>query len=254
MKQLFNTLLSRNKNFVSFLLSGLFIMTAVSVSIGQDDEFDYSEEISYGLQVNTVGGLIGGGMIKYAKKANENRFRLLSLELVNIKHPKEVRGVASPNASSFIFGKSNYLLSLRPQYGQEFLLFKKASEEGVHINAVVASGLSIGLTKPYYVYYDSTNLSGTTISLPYTTNLRDDYILGPGSFLDGINQISFHPGLHFKGGINFEFGRFNNNVVGIEVGFMIERFFSKSLVLMPRAEKINQFNSLYLTFYYGRKY
>jgi hypothetical protein len=254
MKCLFNIFSVFEANFIRIFLVGVLLYGLSFSAFAQDDEFDYNEEISYGVQINTVGGVIGGGMIKYAKLVNDRRFRLLSLELVNIKHPKEVRGLASPNASPFIFGKSNYLFSLRPQYGQEFLLFKKASEEGVHINAVVASGISIGVTKPYYVYYDSLNLNGTTISVPYTTSLRDDYILGPGNFLDGINQLGFHPGLHFKGGLNFEFGRFNNSVVGLEVGFMIERFFSKSLVLMPRAERINQFNSLYLTFYYGKKY
>lgn len=254
MNRMFNILSTQKPNFFGRHLALLALILVPILTQAQDDDFDYNEEISYGLQINTVGGVIGGGMLKYAKKVNDRRFRLLSLEVVNIKHPKEVRGLASPNASPFIFGKSNYLFSFRPQYGQEFLLFKKASEEGVHINAIVASGLSIGITKPYYVYYDSLNLNGTTVSLPYTTSLRDDYILGPGYFLDGLNQLGFHPGLNFKGGLNFEFGRFNNSVVGVEVGFMIERFFSNRLELMPRAERINQFNSLYLTFYYGRKY
>lgn len=221
-----------------------------------DDEFDYQTEFDYGINFNTNAGLIGGGYLKYSKQGKKkNVYRCYALEIVKVKHPKEIRYVSRATGNSYIYNKINYLFVVRPQYGREYILFRKAPEQGVHLNAIVAGGLSLGLTKPYYILWsENPNNVNNTVSVPYDPNLYSDQskIQGTGSFTDGFNQIQVKTGAHLKTGLSFEFGRFNNSVIGIEAGVLAE-VFPKDIVIMPSQNK-NVFTSAYLTWYYGIKH
>ena len=226
-----------------------------------DDEFDYDNEFTYGVNFNTAGGLIGGGALKYAWRDGNNRFySRVQLEIVHIKHPKETRN--SSDISSYIPEKINYLFAIRPSYGKERTLFRKGAEEGVQLNAFAAVGPSLGMVKPYYVLYTPVNQDPSSVlSLPYSPSTMDpNRIRGVGGLGDGFDQLSVVPGAHIKGGLSFEFGRFRNSVIGIEVGFVCE-VYSKSIQLLQVRPNpgtsdyapIQNVNSLYLTLYYGKK-
>ena len=109
------------------------------------------------------------------------------------------------------------MFSLRPQYGQELVLFKKAPEEGVHLNAVFAGGLSLGLLKPYYIRYLNRN---EEIIVAYDPEVHSiNAIVGSGSFLDGFSKMELLYGFNFKAALSFELGAYNDSVVGVETGF-----------------------------------
>lgn len=80
--------------------------------------------------------MIGGFIFKTARKRTDRVLETYGLEVVNIKHPQELRTNSYYTGNFFIFGKNNYLYSFRFQYGRDLILFKKAPHQGVEIKAV----------------------------------------------------------------------------------------------------------------------
>ena len=124
---------------------------SASVMAQTKDSYDYNSEFTWGINKNTSGGLIGGFVFKKSRKLNEHVLETFGIEIMNVKHPQEVRRNAESTGNPFIFGKTNYLYALRLQYGRDFILFKKAPQQGVEIKLVTAVGPSIGIVAPYYV-------------------------------------------------------------------------------------------------------
>ena len=217
----------------------------------------YNREISYGVNFNTNAGIVGGVMIKSARYLNRNWSQFYALEAVEVKHPKENPYYSGLTGRRFIAGKSNYFYVLRPEYGREYVFFRKAPESGVQVNGILAGGPSIGLLVPYYVIYDYAPNSNPN-DINYRTErfdpLKHDYesIRGNANFLTGIGETRINPGLHIKTGLSFEYGRYREDVTGVEVGFLVEAY-PKKIILIPQASNTAVFTSAYLTLYYGRR-
>jgi hypothetical protein len=244
-----------------------YILLFVTISLAalptyaqQDDQLPQREFI-YGLNFNTNGGLIGGGVIKSSSYLQNSWFKFWALEVVEVKHPKENRRYSSSTGNSFIYGKANYLFVLRPEVGREYVFFRKAPESGVQVNGFFAAGPSIGLLAPYYIVYDYTDYSRGPNAVAdyrvesYNPEIHTDFenrIRGSAAFFTGLGESKFRPGLHVRGGVNFEYGRYREDVTGVEVGFVLETF-SKKMVIIPQADNSQFFPSFYLTLYYGRR-
>lgn len=241
------------------LLFFLFLIGS-SAWAQQQDEEAYNREISYGINFNTNAGLIGGGMIKSSRYLNGNWSQFYALEIVEVKHPKENRLFSNATGNSFIAGKSNYLYVLRPEYGREYVFFRKAPESGVQVNGILAGGPSLGLLVPYYIVYDySSNVSGPASDRDLRTEKYDpakhksyELIRGNAGFLTGVGETNINIGAHLKTGLSFEYGRYREDVTGVEVGFLLEAY-PKKVVLIPGANSSSLFTSAYLTLYYGRR-
>lgn len=232
---------------ILFFIAFLFIPEAVA----QDTEdYEYTSEFIWGINKNTNSGLIGGLMVKYSKAISPRQFQTFGVEVVNVKHPKEQR-YPSYTGNYFIFGKSNYLYSVRGQYGREFLVFKKAPQQGIQINALIAGGPTIGVVAPYFV--EVAVDKGQSVNEQYNPNTHDySQILGTGNILQGIGQSNLNIGANIKSSIIFEFGTFKNNVTGFEAGFLLEGF-PKEIVLIPQAENRAIFTSAFITLFYGSR-
>lgn len=231
----------------AFLL--IFLFTIGLKSQAQDSEdYEYTDEFIWGINKNTRGGLIGGFVLKKSIRISDNQFQTFGLELMNVKHPKEAR-ISNPlNGNSFIWGKENYLYSIRLQYGREGIIFKKASFQGLQINAILAGGPTIGLLAPYYIQ----NSQG--VNEPFDPEKHVDFnsILGTGNILQGIGESEVKFGLNIKPALSFEFGAFKSNVSGIELGFMFEGF-TEEIILVPNASNDQFFSSFFVTLFYGRR-
>lgn len=221
-----------------------------------EDEFEYQSETSYGINFNTNAGLIGGGMLKYVTLTpNKKWYHGGMIEIVNVKNPKEERVTNQITNSSFLLYKQNYLFSVRPSYVRELILFRKAPEEGIHVNAMFAVGPSFGLLKPYYILFSPTNNVETAESVPYDPSIhrnKQDYIYGVGNTFDGFDKMQLVLGVHAKAGLNFEFGVVKSNVIGVQTGFAVEQY-SKNMPIMDVAPNRSFFTSAFVTFYYGKK-
>ena len=235
------------------LVQCIFFLFLVGVNLpahAQSDSNSYTEEFIYGIKKSTNGGLISGVIGKWGKAVNPKLFRTIGLEIVNVKHPKE-RRFSTGAGGSYIVGKSNYLYAIRTQYGYDKILFKKASQQGVQINAVAAIGPTIGLLVPYYVEVQAGQGS---ISIPFDPEDQGTNILRSGAVFDGLSQAKIKPGLNLKGALSFEFGTFKNSISGFEVGFMVEAYPSE--IKLISAQEVNNrsvFTSVYISLIYGSR-
>jgi hypothetical protein len=240
--------------YTKFLSVVFFILIASIGTIqaqGAQEENEFSSENVFGIDFNTNGGLIGGGMFRHTKVLESGRRLNMGVELVNVKNPNEVR-VATANGTVFIYGKKNYLFALRPQIGYEFVLFTKGKEDGIQVDAIINGGPSLGIVKPYYVRFQDD--SNTLSTVPYSSSLPSAGVVGPGGFLHGFDKIKIVPGLHLKAGLSFEFGSFGG-VSGIEAGALVEVYPQKIQILdvsssYPTYNR-SFFSSLYVNIYFG---
>lgn len=239
-------------NKVSISILGFFLFVcSLSTHAQFSGDYEYSSEKVFGVTKATNSGLIGGLLFKYSKELKkENTFHGGVVEIVNIKHPQEQKYFSNESGNMFIWGKENYLYSLRLSYLREYTFFKKAAQQGVQVNGVLAGGLSLGFEAPYYVEVE---IGGYRVKEPYDhTKHQYSDIIGKGNLLQGVGQSSVVPGLNLKAGLAFEFGSFKSNVVGLELGFQCD-IFTREIMIMPTTENYSVFPSAYVTLFYGSR-
>ncbi len=237
----------------------------------------YDKEFVGGINFHSNGGLVGGVMLRYTKRVNKGEYILpnatpgaigskismpseklfyqLGLEVSFIKHPKELRYINSVTNNTFVAYKKNALFVVRPQAGLEWLLFRKAEEDGVQVDFILAGGPSFGFLKPYYIEYLYGNESKIEA---YDPAIHNDFnrVLGSAGALVGLGECKIVPGFHIKPALSFEMGHMNGNVTGIEIGALVEAFTEKMIILEPfkgygPIENRQVFTSVFLTIYYG---
>jgi hypothetical protein len=235
-------------------ISALFIILSVftwNATAQTQDSYDYQSEFTWGINKNTFGGLIGGFVFKKARKLNDRLLETYGLEIMNVKHPQEVRQNSATTGNFFIYGKSNYLYALRFQYGRDVILFKKAPQQGVEIKAVTAIGPTIGIVAPYYI-----ELRGSS---DFVT-LREQYdpkkhtqpsdIYGPGRLFEGLGESKIVLGANFKAALNFELGTIKSQVTGFEAGFLLDAY-TRKIIMVPTTENYSIYPTLFFTLFYG---
>ncbi len=211
-----------------------FLFLYPFVLIAQTNEEDeHTSSIIYGINFNTNGGTIGGANIKYTRIQKRGTYTAFALEVVAIKHPQEIR-ITNNGTNRFIFGKQNYLYSVRPTYGIERLIFRKAPEESIQVMANIAVGPSLGVEVPYYINYKAAS-SQVVTTQPYLPTNDWRNIEGTAGIFEGAREAKIIPALFVKGGITLEFGEFRNNITGVEVGFTSELFARAPRILAPEA-------------------
>jgi hypothetical protein len=218
---------------------------------------DFRVMNAFGPTANTNSGVLGGlafRQLRTLKRESIPTFRYLSVELVNVRHPKE-RAYALNTGSRFIIGKQNYLFALRGQWGRERTLFRRADRGGVQLDGVLAGGPTLGLLKPYYVEIVTRQNPRQTQQVPYTPALENDpnvYIVGGGSLFNGFGQLRVVPGLNAKVGVAIELDAFSRTSIGLETGFLVEAY-AREIILIPEAQNRQVFTSGYLTLFFGTK-
>lgn len=233
----------------------LLLVLILSIPIGlmaqADYSYDYNTEFIWGINKNTSSGLIGGFIFKHSKAIGKDQFRTMGVELINIKHPNEVRLNSVITGNFFIWGKEIYMYSIRGQYGREIILFKKAPQQGIQINAQLAGGPSIGLMAPYYIEVASGSFRSEKV--PYESGLYNfDQILGTGNLFQGLFESNVTIGVNLKSSLSFEFGAFKSNVSGVEMGFLVDAYAQK-IEIIPEAKNNAIFPTAFITFYYGSR-
>lgn len=230
----------------------LLLFSVCFIGFGQtQDSYEYQSEFIWGISKNTSGGLIGGFTLKKARKLNDRVFETFGLEIMNVKHPQEVRRNSIITGNFFIYGKSNYLYAFRFQYGRDIILYKKAPYQGVEIKAVFAAGPSLGLIAPYYVEY-SPDGGFQTFRTQYNLGIPPDQIWGTGYLFQGLGESNVAFGGNLKAALNFETGAIKSSVLGFEVGTLLDAY-TKGIELMPSAEKYAVYPTLFITVFFGSR-
>lgn len=251
--------------FIKYILCVLFLLKILPSNAQSAFEDNFSREFTYGAGLTTNGGLPASISFKYGKVKTASTNTTLGIEIVGITHPKErkVSGKAptgtgqTQGGRSFVFGKTNYLYSIRPQYGVENILFRKASREGVQVSSVFAFGPSIGIVRPYMLLYDvSPSASSPNLQeVAYDPEIHvENRIYGRGGFLAGFGKSSLAIGANVRAALSFEIGAFKNSITGLEAGFTLEAFTNKITIMDNLDHSIqnkNVFTSAYVTIYFG---
>ncbi len=212
---------------------------------------DYETEFVWGITKNTSSGLIGGFVVKHAKRIKPGVYRTIGGEIVNVKHHNEVRLNSIITGNFFIWAKEIYLYAFRGQYGREYIIFKKAPQQGIQINALFAGGPSIGLKTPYYIEITKGGLQNEKV--PYVSGKYDfDQIMGTGNLFQGLFESGVTVGLNIKSSLAFEFGSFKSNVTGIELGFLVDAYI-ETVEIVPAASNTAIFPTAFITFFYGSR-
>lgn len=216
------------------------------------EQQDYEKEFTYGVNWNTNGGIIGGMNMKFAWQTKQNQliYNLIGLEVVHVTHPKE-RLVAFNNfGGAFTYGKANNMFAIRPHLGREWVIFRKAEEEGIQVSGILAGGPTLAYLKPYYVLYGDTIITAVPVKYRPSPDFDEGNIWGSAGFFRGFGEMTAHLGLHVKGSLNFEYSRIGSSVAGIEAGFMLEAYTEKMLIVSG-AENRSFFSSLFINIYFG---
>jgi hypothetical protein len=219
------------------------------------DEENFKSILSFGLTTNTNSGLLGGLMVRKEILIDNNafhrQFHYINLEVVSVNHYRESTSNGLGSGSSYVFGKQNYLFAVRPQYGREINVFRKSSEGGVNINAILAGGPTIGILKPYYIQvaYGRGNYRDEIFD---PTKHTYNNIAGSGGFFEGFGNSEIIPGVNLKAALNFELDAFRQSNISLEVGFLAEAY-TKNVNIMALTENRSIFTSGYLTIFFGGK-
>lgn len=234
------------------LFSAVLFCFCLSAFAQTQDSYDYQTEFTWGINKNTYGGLIGGFVFKKARKINDRLLETFGLELMNVKHPQEVRQNSPATGNFFIYGKTNYLYAIRLQYGRDLILFKKAPQQGVEIKAVTAIGPTLGVVAPYYIERPTDGGGFVTIREQYDPDkgLRPENIYGPGRLFEGLGESDLRLGANAKAAINFELGTIKSQVTGFEAGFLLDAYTSK-IEMVPTARNYAVYPTLFFTLFYG---
>lgn len=255
--------------FGCFLLGTLSTISVTRAqSVSGTDEPSYRKEFTYGINFNTRGGLVGGVAIRSSRVLDEKWLRFWSVEGVEVKHPKEQRRPNQYTGGIYTNAKANYLFVLRPSVGLERVIFRKAPDSGVQVNARLGGGPSIGLLMPYYIYYDYTPRDNRGVPVPPQDiraeqydpqkHFSQEFIVDRGPLFSGINNTKPKLGAHLRGALSFEYGRYKDAVAGVETGFVVEAY-AKELTILKTAilddKQLNNkfFPSVYLTIFLGNR-
>lgn len=243
------------------LLLGFLIYSAAGIC--QDAPY-FRDEYRFGVNFHTNGGLIGGLHGKRLRRIEDNNFRMLSLDLVNIKHDQEQRSSNPYTGNLYVIEKQNYFFVIRPTYGGEYILFQQSPDEGVQVNGSLGGGVSLGVLKPYFINYDySTGKDQSDVRSEHyipSKHTESNRILGRAGLLSGLGESSIIPGLNIRGSLNFQFSNQGKKVSGIEVGGVVEGFFKfgngtfisrERINIIPEAERDWLYTALFVNIYYG---
>jgi hypothetical protein len=220
-------------------------------------------EASGGFRLNTDGWSVYADIGKVKPKSVRNgdmfyNVRLFQFELSEKKDMRQektlVDGGASSGSGSYFYGKINNFYALKLGYGFRTMLAGKPDPGSVSIHWVNVIGVSLGMLKPYYV-----NVLDDPSTIKYaegqndTTFLNQGKILGSAGFAQGLSEIKFIPGGHFKSALHFDFSSNRKSVLGAEVGFDVE-YYSANVPLTAIKPSQPYFVDLFLAIQFGKRW
>ena len=243
-------------SFILLFLSSLCFSQSTKQAIenGQDPNVLYRNEMSFGIFAHSRG--FGVNFMR-AKHVTGTRKRLLEVQMLNMKHPKEIKISNNvDNSKKFIYGKLNSILLFRAGLGYQTTIFKRSDRKSVEIRTSYYVGGNLTFAKPNYVLVYRENSAGNKYqeSVKYDPKVYTiDSISGRGPLVDGLSEIKIYPGAYAKINLSFEYAPFSNKVKAIETGVIFD-YYPKALPIMANNPTENYIITLYIGFVFGKKW
>jgi len=215
-----------------------------------------TKEMYGGVVIHTSGW---GISFRTGKHKTGTRKRFWEADFVGMKSAKEYKYNPNyDNSKSYVLGKLNDFYILRAGKGIQKIINHKPFWGGVELRYCGFIGVSLGITKPIYLYIlnvSSNPYEGYTLTEErYDPAKHDiDNIYGRAPFTKGLDQLQFHPGIYGKFGLNFEYGANEKFVKAIEIGTVVD-VFSNTIPIMAYEKNKNVFVSLYFSVNFGGRY
>jgi hypothetical protein len=230
------------------------------IKMEEEGSIIYEKQNVFGFHLYSDGW---GAMFEKGFQKSAYKTNLFSIELGERKHPKEVKLFDVSTGGGFIFGnpliygKENNFFHLKLGVGQSYLIGGKGNRNGVSVSAIYKGGLSLGGLKPYFV--DITDpITGQIRSIrweggegEFDQNFLTAPLGGSGTF-KGMGEMKLVPGVFGKGGLRFDYGRYNEIVSAIEVGFNVE-YYTKEMPIMIGNEAKQFFTNVFVAIEFGRR-
>lgn len=231
----------------------LFSTAQVGGSSG-DSKVIYKKELIGGLMFHSDGW---GGTFRHSYHKTGSVRRVLSVDVLNMKHPKEFKSYNPyyEDSRGYIYGKLNSFIIVRPGYGQRKILFDKMRTRGVEFGYSWSVGPSLGFTKPIYleIGYPAIPYEYIAIERYDASEHYIDNIFGKAPATKGLDELRFHPGIFGKFGLHFEYSDEKDGIKGIETGFALDAF-NRQVPIMAEYENKQFFFTFYLKLLYGKKF
>jgi hypothetical protein len=235
--------------FFAFLV---FIIPAFLFAQQPDDEvntFAYHKNHSVLVALTT-----NGYSLTYRNalhKTAEKKF-FWNIELANLKHSKEIKQSYAVGYRSYVYGKTHSVFPLRIGFGTQKLFGQKSNFNGVELNFLYQTGLSLAILKPIYyrIIYVNDRFPQEEKFNPeiHTPN----NIISRAGFMNGFNEMGINPGVYTKFALNFEYASENASIKAIETGVVIDAYF-KPIEMLAFENKDNFFVGFYVALQYGYK-
>lgn len=213
----------------------------------------YRKVVYGGVNIATNGW---GVTLNYGWQKNYKYRHVVGFTAANIRHEKEVKSFSPyyEDAKGFYYGKLNSLVSLRPHFGGQVVMFNRLREKGVEISFMWSVGLSLTLVKPVYLevrkYEGSQQVIVKERYDPMIHNRENIY--GRAGWFNGFGESSFNPGVFAKTGFFFDFASKHSKIFGVEFGVSLDTYFLK-VDVMHASPTRNLFPSLYANILFGGK-
>jgi hypothetical protein len=218
----------------------------------------YRKEMVGGIMVHGDGW---GLLFQHMKHRTAKDRRVLGVDIVSMRHPKEVKSFNPyyEESRGYFYGKSYSMLVLRPIFGRKHQVADKIRRSGVEVNTIWGVGPSIALLKPVYLQI------GKPDNFPYETVVVERYdptlhgvqnIYGRASWFTGVGEMRPYVGLHGRFGFNFEHSGQADGVKALEAGAAIDAY-PQVLPIMAQVEGVVNkriFLQFYIALQFGKKF
>ncbi|HRH68254.1 MAG: hypothetical protein JNL43_05440 [Flavobacteriales bacterium] len=242
---------------LALFLSALAPAANAQQTIYEESRVPYKRELIGGILIHGDGW---GLQFYHAKYRTARDRRLLGVEVVGMKHPKEVKSFNPyyEDSRGYFYGKQNALLIVRPTYGRKWQITDKIRRSGAEVNFIWSVGPSLGLLKPVYLQI------GKPDRIPYENIVVERYdpavhdvqnIYGRATWFNGVNEMKLYPGGFARLALNFEYSGQVTGVKGIEVGATIDAYGTVVPIMAELEDVTNKqfFFEFYLALQFGKK-
>ena len=235
----------------------------INILIAQEEDgaLVFQKQWALGLKLNTDGVSFFYEHGKYKTIKRTNLWWIEVGEKKQHNQTKQTPDPAPPDWASlisigdnFVYGKQNNFYPFKIGFGRQLLIGSKGTTNGVAVSAIFGGGLSLGLVKPYYVQvFDSTSQTEVR-DIKYNDNPTEflDYnsIVGASGFSKGLSELTVVPGIHARGSLRFDYGRYRETLSALEVGFNAD-FYAQKVTIMVQNPSHNLFINTYVAFDFG---
>ena len=237
------------------------IATGLTPATKQNDDVQllYRNEQEFGVLIHSAGWGIN---YRKCKHVTGYKKRVLELEMVGMRHPKEFkRQVENIGTKAYFYGKQFTVTVLRGGYGYHKVITGKSDRRGVELRLLTLAGPSIAFAKPIYlnVWYPD------PVNSPHYVDIRTEkydpnnprhipnYIAGRAGYFRGFGEMNFFPGAFFKLGLSVEHSNSDDGIRLLETGIVIDAFY-KTVPIMANTKNNQLYVNVYLNIMFGKKW